>query len=137
MPSAWQSDPFPHAVIDGLWPEALLLAAAAEFPGPDDGRWESAPGPREGGKRWCDRPAGWGPIVKQVIGELRSDSAREWLTDLTATPRVNRAARDWSRAFFAALHGYGIDAAAAFSMELRHGDPSVAAGIAPSELPSR
>ena len=67
----WQSDPFPHAVIDGMWPPALLQAAAAEFPGPDDGRWESAPGPREGGKRWCDRPAGWGPVVKQVIGELR------------------------------------------------------------------
>ena len=24
------------------------LAAAAEFPPPDDARWESAPGPREG-----------------------------------------------------------------------------------------
>ena len=81
--NAWQADPFPHAVIDGMWPQALLLAAAAEFPGPDDGRWESAPGPREGGKRWCDRPAGWGPIVKQVIGELRSDSARDWLVSLT------------------------------------------------------
>ena len=81
--NAWQADPFPHAVIDGMWPQALLLAAAAEFPGPDDGRWESAPGPREGGKRWCDRPAGWGPIVRQVIGELRSDSARDWLASLT------------------------------------------------------
>ena len=48
--NAWQSDPFPHAVIDGMWPQALLLAAAAEFPPPDDARWESAPGPREGGK---------------------------------------------------------------------------------------
>ena len=27
--------------------------------------------------------AGWGPIVKQVIGELRSDSARDWLVSLT------------------------------------------------------
>jgi len=81
--NAWQTDPFPHAVVDGLWPQALLLAAAAEFPGPADARWESAPGPREGGKRWCDKPSGWGPIVKQVIGELRSDSARAWLTSLT------------------------------------------------------
>ncbi len=53
-----------------------------------------------------------------------------WLTDLTATPRINRAARDWSASYFAALKGYGIDAAASFSMELGNGDPSAAAGIA-------
>lgn len=54
----------------------------------------------------------------------------EWLTDLAATPRLNRAARDWTRSFFSALHGYGLDAAAAFSMELKHGDQSTQAGIA-------
>jgi hypothetical protein len=53
-----------------------------------------------------------------------------WRTDLTAAPRLNRAARDWSASFFAALHGYGIDGAAAFSMELGNGDPSDAVGIA-------
>lgn len=53
-----------------------------------------------------------------------------WRTDLAASPRLNRAARDWSRSFFRALANYGLDAAAAFSMELKHGDPSVAAGIA-------
>jgi len=45
-------------------------------------------------------------------------------------PRLNRAVRDWSSAYFTALKGYGIDVAAAFSMELQHGDPSPAAGIA-------
>ncbi|HYM06121.1 MAG TPA: hypothetical protein VEU11_06135 [Terriglobales bacterium] len=53
-----------------------------------------------------------------------------WRTDLTAVPRMNRAARDWNRSFFRALAGYGITATAAFSMELQHGDPSPAAGIA-------
>jgi hypothetical protein len=53
-----------------------------------------------------------------------------WRTDLAATPRMNRAARDWSASFFTALHGYGTDSATAFSMELQHGDPSVGAGIA-------
>jgi hypothetical protein len=43
---------------------------------------------------------------------------------------MNRAARDWCRSFFQALQGYGIEATAAFSMELQHGDPSVAVGIA-------
>jgi hypothetical protein len=54
----------------------------------------------------------------------------EWLTDLTALPRHNRAARDWHRSYFTALKEAGIDCTAAFSTELSHGDPSVAAGIA-------
>ncbi|HUQ95637.1 MAG TPA: hypothetical protein VM120_28425 [Bryobacteraceae bacterium] len=54
----------------------------------------------------------------------------DWRTDLTAVPRLNRAARDWSRSFFAALKVYGMEMTAAFSMELQHGDPSEAAGIA-------
>ncbi len=53
-----------------------------------------------------------------------------WRTDLTASPALNRALRDWSAAYFAELLAYGIDAAAAFSMELQHGDPSATAGIA-------
>jgi len=54
----------------------------------------------------------------------------DWYTDLTATPRLNRAVRDWSLAFCRALAGHGMDVVAAFSMELQHGDPSTAAGIA-------
>ncbi|HWR49763.1 MAG TPA: hypothetical protein VN428_01560 [Bryobacteraceae bacterium] len=54
----------------------------------------------------------------------------EWRTDLLAVPRLNRAARDWHRSFFKALAGRGLDAASAFSLELRHGDPSLEAGIA-------
>jgi len=54
----------------------------------------------------------------------------DWRTDLAASPRLNRAARDWHLSFFTALKNYGIDSAAAFSMELGNGDPSAAAGIA-------
>ena len=53
-----------------------------------------------------------------------------WCTDMAANPLLNRAARDWHRAYFAALAGCGIPVAAALSMELRHGDPSPEAGIA-------
>ncbi len=53
-----------------------------------------------------------------------------WRTDLAATPRINRAARDWTRGFFTALNAYGITGASAFSTELQHGDPSVQVGIA-------
>jgi len=54
----------------------------------------------------------------------------KWVTDLTAVPRINRAARDWSSSFFQALKGYGIPAAVSFSMELGNGDDSPATGIA-------
>lgn len=54
----------------------------------------------------------------------------KWVTDLGASPRINRACRDWSRSFYKALKAYGIDVTAAFSMELQHGDDSVEAGIA-------
>jgi hypothetical protein len=53
-----------------------------------------------------------------------------WVTDVTVVPRMNRAARDWSRSLFSALQGYGIAATGAFSMELGHGDSSTQAGIA-------
>ncbi|MDQ2844108.1 MAG: hypothetical protein M3Y72_24315 [Acidobacteriota bacterium] len=57
-------------------------------------------------------------------------AADYWRTDLTATPRINRAARDWHQAFFTALGGYGIDSVASFSTELMNGDPSAQTGIA-------
>ncbi len=53
-----------------------------------------------------------------------------WRTDIHATPKLNRAMRDWHRAFFAALAQEGIDCVTAFSTELRHGDRSVSEGIA-------
>src|SRR5277367_6887854 len=53
-----------------------------------------------------------------------------WYTDLEATPRLNRAVRDWSQSYFEALSGYGFDVTASFSMELGNGDPSAGAGIA-------
>jgi hypothetical protein len=70
------------------------------------------------------------PLTAESSGALAGGQDGNWFTDLAAMPRMNRAARDWSRSFFQALAGYGIDAAASFSMELQHGDDSVAAGIA-------
>ena len=54
----------------------------------------------------------------------------DWITDTTALPRINRAARDWHRAYFGAMKAKGIDVSAALSMELGHADPSLTAGIA-------
>ena len=54
----------------------------------------------------------------------------KWVTDLTARPTLNRAARDWSLSFFSALKSYGIEVTASFSMELGNGDDTVAGGMA-------
>ena len=70
-------------------------------------------------------------LVPQPASQnLTGGSDGTWLTDLQATPRLNRAARDWTRSFFKALKGYGFDGVAALSMELGNGDPSLEAGIA-------
>lgn len=72
-----------------------------------------------------------GPLQGGVDGDLSTMAwAQGWRTDLNAVPRMNRAARDWHAGYFAALDGYGIDVAAAFSMELQDGDPQPATGIA-------
>ncbi|MBM3810472.1 MAG: hypothetical protein FJW20_02435 [Acidimicrobiia bacterium] len=68
--------------------------------------------------------------LEVASGTLAGGTDGTWHTDLQALPRINRAARDWSRSFYKALKLYNIDVAAAFSMELQHGDTSVAAGIA-------
>ena len=62
--------------------------------------------------------------------KLSGGADGDWRTDLVALPRLNRAVRDWSRAFYIALKNYGLDVVAAFSMELQHGDPRPEVGIA-------
>jgi hypothetical protein len=71
-----------------------------------------------------------GTPTPTVSGALAGGVDGTWLTDLTATPPINRAARDWHTAFFAALKGYGIAVACSFSMELGNGDSSTTAAIA-------
>jgi hypothetical protein len=84
-----------------------------------------------------DEPsAGLDPITSADLDATVSDSHLTggndgtWTTDLTASPRLNRAMRDWTTSYFAALDSYGIDGAAAFSMELGNGDVFAEAGIA-------
>ena len=74
-----------------------------------------------------DPPAG---LTVTVPDHFSGGMDGTWLTDLTTVPRLNRAVRDWTLSYLTALHGYEIDAACAFSMELGNGDPSLTAGIA-------
>ena len=69
-------------------------------------------------------------FTASASGTLSGGVDGKWITDMEITPRMNRAARDWSCAFFRALQGYGIESTAAFSMELGNGDDSATAGIA-------
>jgi hypothetical protein len=71
-----------------------------------------------------------GFTVRTSSAALANGVDGKWLTDLGVVPRVNRAARDWTTAFFAALKGYGITGCSAFSTELGNGDDTVGAGIA-------
>ena len=70
-----------------------------------------------------------GTLTVSVSSTFSGGQTGEWRTDLTATPRLNRAARDWNKSFFTALVGYGIDGVTAFSTELRDVDPSVVVGM--------
>ena len=69
-------------------------------------------------------------LTAQTSGALAGGVDGTWLTDLTAMPRINRAARDWSQSFYTALNSYDIEPTASFSTELGNGDPSAATGIA-------
>lgn len=53
-----------------------------------------------------------------------------WRTDLSATPRINKAVRDWTSSFIRAVKDESIDIVCAFSTELQHGDGSLTVGIA-------
>lgn len=74
--------------------------------------------------------AGSTVFTAQSSGPLRGGTDADWITDANVTPRLNRAARDWSRSYFQALNRYGISSTAAFSTEIGNGDDSLAAGIA-------
>lgn len=92
--------------------------------------WARAMG-TEGNKITLAASPSSGSFIAQASGPtLAGGVDGNWRTDLTSSPRLNRAVRDWSRSFFAALGGYGLEAVAAFSMELQHGDPAPEAGIA-------
>lgn len=75
-------------------------------------------------------PTGGSFYVSVPSGHLSGGQDGQWLTDVIAEPRLNRACRDWTRSFIRYLSNSGCDITCAFSMELQHGDRSIEAGIA-------
>jgi len=119
--------------------ESIAISYAQEFNRGYTGVWASVAGSvvtiharslgADGNRYTLDKSTTSSTLTVTVSTSFSGGYSGEWRTDLTATPRLNRAARDWSRSFFTALHGYGIDAAAAFSTELRDVDPAAGAGM--------
>ena len=79
----WKTDPFPHAVIDGLWDPEMLRVARGEFPLPTDLRWRTYQDPEEWGKKAIDDPQHWGPGVQEFFKVTSSDGFVLWLQELT------------------------------------------------------
>lgn len=128
-----------HLVHPGDSAETIATALALRINQGYTSAWASASGPALQVQARAIGTAGGGIDVTVsgggdtffIVTELlQSGVDGSWRTDLNATPRINRAARDWTRAYVKALHESGLDVACGFSMELQHGDPSIEAGIA-------
>ena len=72
----------------------------------------------------CLRSAAARGAIPAQLMRCREPWAGALILPRPAHGSIAAALRDWSRSFFEELKGYGIEATAAFSMELQHGDPS-------------
>jgi hypothetical protein len=74
--------PFPHAVIDGLFPDDVLHQVLAEFPEPHGPEWRAFDNPLERKLATNDR---WevGDATGQLLAELNSAAMIEFLETLT------------------------------------------------------
>jgi hypothetical protein len=133
----------PAEIQRGMHPgetlESIAVSYAQEFNRGYTGVWASVSGTvvtiysrsmGAGGNHFTlDQYTTSSTLTISVSATFSGGQTGEWRTDLAASPRLNRAVRDWNRSFFTALAGYGIDAVTAFSTELRDVDPSVEAGM--------
>jgi hypothetical protein len=76
------ADPFPHAVIDGLVPAAVLDAVLAEFPGPGDQGWFRFDSQRER-KLASAHERGIGDATLDLLNALNSATFLRFLEELT------------------------------------------------------
>jgi hypothetical protein len=74
--------PFPHVVIDGLFPEEVLRRVLAEFPEPHGPEWRAFDSPLE---RKLATNDGWnvGDVTGQLLAELNSAAMIDFLEELT------------------------------------------------------
>jgi Rps23 Pro-64 3,4-dihydroxylase Tpa1-like proline 4-hydroxylase len=75
-------DPFPHVVIDGLLPDAVLDQVLTEFPAPEQGPWQEFDGPAEIKLALADT-ASMGPATRNLLAEFNGQVFIEFLESLT------------------------------------------------------
>ncbi len=119
--------------------ETIAISYAQEFNHGYTGVWASVSGSvvtiysrslgDDGNHYTLDKSTTSSTLTVSVSATFSGGHTGVWRTDLTASPRLNRAVRDWNKSFFTALAGYGIDVATAFSTELRDVDPAVGVGM--------
>ncbi|NEE55856.1 hypothetical protein G3M55_66230, partial [Streptomyces sp. SID8455] len=76
------AEPFPHLVVDNMWPDQLLASINAEFPAADDPRWITYPDEKERGKKAGDSRV-WGEATRGFFDAARSPEACRMLELLT------------------------------------------------------
>ena len=133
------SGPIGSGKSQALCQEAIKLSYAQEFNNGYTGVWASVSGAvvavhsrslGAGGNHYTLRRSTTSSTLTVNVSEtFAGGNTGVWRTDLTATPRLNRAVRDWNQSFFTALAGYGIDVVTAFSTELRDVDPAGGVGM--------
>lgn len=80
-----ENPPFPHVVLDDFLPVDVAEAVLAEFPGPDDVDWWAFDSEKE--RKLASRDeAVMGPVTRQVLSQLNSATAIDFLTCLTRVP---------------------------------------------------
>ena len=84
-------DPFPHAIIDGHFPNWLLDKVLDEFP-PPDAPWRRYGGENEQGKAEGSNPAMWGEYTCDVLSYLVSDPG--WLAALCDAFHIEKLVGD-------------------------------------------
>lgn len=81
----WQTEPFPHVVIDGMWDEQFLRDCISEFPSYEDRRWITYNEPEEFGKK-AGAANMWGPKTHEFFNTVRGEKftqAMEQSTEIT------------------------------------------------------
>lgn len=79
----WKSDPFPHAVIDGMWDEGFLRSCIEEFPDYQDPRWITYNDPEEFGKK-AGASEMWGAQTHSFFIAVRSPEFTSLMEQVTS-----------------------------------------------------
>jgi hypothetical protein len=82
-PSYRAARPFPHAVLDGLLPDRIVDACAAEFPDAGDERWDLYTDAGNTRKLATSDQSLMGPVTRQLVAQFNGKAMIDFLEELT------------------------------------------------------